>query len=39
MSGFVDHCIELLQGQGPVRTRRMFGGVGVYIDDLFVAII
>jgi DNA transformation protein len=37
--GFVDHCLELLAPAGNVRARRMFGGHGLYIDDLFVAII
>jgi DNA transformation protein and related proteins len=35
----VDHCLELLAPLGAVRSRRMFGGHGFYIDDLFVAII
>ena len=26
---------ELLAGLGEVRTRRMFGGLGLYADDLF----
>jgi DNA transformation protein len=30
---------ELLEPLGAVRTRRMFGGHGLYIDDLFVAIV
>jgi DNA transformation protein len=34
-----DHCLELLAPMGSVRARRMFGGHGLYIDDLFVAII
>ncbi len=33
------HCAELLQPLGQVRTRRMFGSHGIYINDLFVAII
>lgn len=33
------HCAELLQPLGRVRTRRMFGGHGIYVDDVFVAII
>src|SRR5438270_10542430 len=33
------HSAELLQPLGAVRTRRMFGGHGVYVDDLFVALI
>ena len=35
----VDHCLELLAPLGAVRAKRMFGGHGIYIDDLFVAII
>ena len=31
--------MELLAGAGRVRSRRMFGGHGLYVDDLFVAII
>jgi DNA transformation protein and related proteins len=36
---FPAHCAELLAVAGPVRRRRMFGGHGLYVDDLFVAII
>jgi DNA transformation protein len=36
---FVDHCVELLAPLGKVRVRRMFGGHGLYVDELFVAII
>lgn len=36
---FVAHCMELLSPLGAVRARRMFGGHGVYVDDLFVALI
>ena len=38
---FKDHCLELLGGLGLGRasSRRMFGGHGFYIDDLFVALI
>jgi DNA transformation protein len=32
------HCIELLSSLGPTRARRMFGGHGFYVDDLFVAL-
>lgn len=38
-SDLVDHCLELLAPLGAVRAKRMFGGHGIYIDDLFVAII
>jgi len=36
---FVTHCMELLSPLGSVRSRRMFGGHGFYVDDLFLAII
>jgi DNA transformation protein len=35
----LEHCVELLAHLGRVRSRRMFGGHGLYIDDLFVALI
>ncbi len=35
----VAHCIELLSPLGAVRARSMFGGHGVYVDDLFIALI
>ena len=35
----VEHCLELLAPLGAVRARRMFGGHGLYIDDLFMALI
>lgn len=34
-----DHCLELLAPLGAARARRMFGGHGLYVDELFVAII
>lgn len=37
--GFVVLCLELLEAAGPVRARRMFGGHGIYCDDLFVGLI
>ena len=36
---FVAHCLELLASVGTVRSRRMFGGHGIYVDDLFVGLI
>jgi DNA transformation protein len=36
---FADYCLELLSPQGPVRAKRMFGGHGLYLDDVFVALI
>ena len=38
-NAIVDHCLELLAPLGPVRSRRMFGGHGLYAQDLFVALI
>jgi len=35
----VDHCLELLSPLGSTRVRRMFGGHGFYVDDLFIALI
>ena len=35
----VAHCLELFSPLGHARARRMFGGHGFYIDDLFVALI
>src|SRR3954468_22447153 len=34
-----DHCIELLSPLGRARARRMFGGQGIWLDDLFIAVI
>ena len=36
---FLAHCTELLSSIGTVRARRMFGGHGFYVDDLFMALI
>ena len=36
---FVAHCLELLGSVGAVRSRRMFGGHGIYVDELFVGLI
>ena len=37
--GFVAFVEELLQPFGRVTTRRLFGGHGIYLDGLFVAIV
>lgn len=39
MDEFTRHCTELLSPLGPVRSRRMFGGQGFYVDELFIALI
>ena len=36
---FAEHVRELLGGLGPIRIKRMFGGAGVYCDDLMFALI
>ena len=36
---FAAYCAELLAPAGEVRSKSMFGGYGLYVDDLFVAII
>ena len=36
---FASYCAELLSGLGPVRVKRMFGGHGLYVDGVFVAIV
>ena len=36
---FTSHCVDLLSPLGTVRTRRMFGGVGIYVDEVFIALI
>ena len=36
---FIQHVSELLAPAGRVTVKRMFGGHGVYVDGLFMAII
>jgi len=36
---FIDYAMELLGPFGTVRTRRMFGGYGVYLDGLMFALV
>lgn len=38
-SAMLAHCLELLAPLGAVRARRMFGGHGLYLDGLFIAIL
>jgi DNA transformation protein len=38
-SEFLSHCLELLDPLGSSRARRMFGGHGLYVDDLFLALV
>lgn len=39
MDEFTHHCLELLSPLGAVRARRMFGGQGLYLEELFIAIL
>ncbi len=34
----INHITELLAPLGAVRVKRMFGGYGIYLDELFIAI-
>jgi len=36
---FAAYCVELLGELGAAQARRMFGGHGIYVDDLFVALV
>lgn len=36
---FLNHALDLFSDLGPIRTGRMFGGTGLYIDDAMFAVI
>ena len=36
---YLDHCLELLGSLGTPRAGRMFGGHGIYLDGIFIALI
>jgi len=36
---YLDYVIDQLSGYGPVYSKRMFGGVGLYSDDIFFGLI
>jgi len=36
---FALHCLELLSPLGRPHARAMFGGVGLYVDELFIALL
>ena len=38
-SDFLNYVLEQLAGLGGVRARRMFGGVGLYCEELFFALV
>lgn len=37
--GHAAHCVELFAPLGAVEVRRMFGGQGLYVDGLIVALV
>jgi DNA transformation protein and related proteins len=37
--GFTSFVLEQLEPLGPITSKRMFGGVGLYAGDLFFALI
>jgi DNA transformation protein and related proteins len=36
---YLEYVLDQLEGLGPVFSRRMFGGVGLYCEDLFFGLI
>jgi DNA transformation protein and related proteins len=36
---FADYCCELLRGVGSPTAKRMFGGWGIYVDGVTIAVI
>ena len=36
---FVEFVLDQLEASGPITSRRMFGGVGIYTGDLFFALL
>lgn len=38
-ANFLEFVLDQLSGVGAVRSRRMFGGIGLYCDELFFAVI
>ena len=36
---FAAHTVELLQGIGPVTSKRMFGGFGLFLDGMMFGLI
>ncbi len=36
---FVAYVVELMQSIGPVRARAMFGGHGIFLEDLMFALV
>jgi len=39
MSEFVDYLHEVFEDFGPIRSRKMFGGHGIYHNDIMFALV
>ena len=39
MSEFVDYLHEVFEAFGPIRSRKMFGGYGIYHNDLMFGLV
>lgn len=39
MGGYADFVAELFEGLGPLRIKRMFGGLGVWADEVMFALV
>lgn len=39
MSEYTDYLQEVFEQFGPIRAKRMFGGYGIYHDDLMFALV
>jgi DNA transformation protein len=39
MSEFVDYLHEVFESFGPIRSRKMFGGFGIYHNDLMFGLV
>ena len=38
-STFANYVLEQLAESGSIESRKMFGGLGIYVDDMFCAIV
>ena len=36
---FANHVVDLMQGIGPVYSKRMFGGYGIFLEGLMFGLI
>ena len=38
-SSYTEYILEQLAESGSIRSRKMFGGLGIYVDEVFCAIV